>query len=54
MNDPVSTEKPVVLVVDDTPENLALMSALLRDEYVVRVANSGVETWVYCSTETVS
>ncbi len=41
MNDPVSTEKPVVLVVDDTPENLALMSALLRDEYVVRVANSG-------------
>jgi len=41
MNDPVSPEKPVVLVVDDTPENLALMSALLRDEYVVRVANSG-------------
>jgi putative two-component system response regulator len=33
--------KPIILIVDDTPENLALMSALLRDEYTVKVANSG-------------
>jgi putative two-component system response regulator len=33
--------KPVVLVVDDTPENLALMSNLLKDEFQVKVANSG-------------
>ena len=29
------------LVVDDTPENLALMHALLRDTYRVKVANHG-------------
>jgi adenylate cyclase len=30
-----------VLVVDDTPDNLALMSGLLKDDYKVKVANSG-------------
>lgn len=30
-----------ILVVDDTPENLALMHALLRDTYRVKVANHG-------------
>lgn len=37
-------EKPVlptVTVVDDTPDNLSLMSGLLRDLYRVKVANSG-------------
>jgi putative two-component system response regulator len=33
--------KPIVLVVDDTPDNLALMSGLLKDLYRVKVANSG-------------
>lgn len=33
--------KATVLVVDDTPDNLALMSGLLKDEYVVKVANHG-------------
>lgn len=33
--------RPIVLVVDDTPENLVLMSGLLKDDYRVRVANSG-------------
>ncbi|QEI06242.1 two-component system response regulator [Pigmentiphaga aceris] len=32
---------PIVLVVDDTPDNLALMSRLLRGLYRVKVANSG-------------
>jgi putative two-component system response regulator len=32
---------PVVLVVDDTPEQLSLVSSLLRDRYKVRVANNG-------------
>jgi putative two-component system response regulator len=31
----------MILVVDDTPDNLALMTALLKDEYRVQVANSG-------------
>jgi putative two-component system response regulator len=34
-------ERPTVLVVDDTPDNLVLMSGLLKDEYRVKVANSG-------------
>ena len=35
--------KPVILVVDDTPDNLTLMSGLLRDRYKVKVANSGTK-----------
>ena len=35
------TEKPTVLVVDDTPDNLSLMSGLLKDSYKVKVANGG-------------
>jgi putative two-component system response regulator len=35
------TQKPTVLVVDDTPDNLSLMSSLLKDLYKVKVANSG-------------
>jgi len=34
-------DKPTILVVDDTPDNLTLMSNLLRDEFRVKVANSG-------------
>ena len=33
--------RSVILVVDDTPENLQLMSTLLRDHYKVQVAGSG-------------
>ena len=32
---------PVVLVVDDQPENLALLGELLQTRYRVKVANSG-------------
>ncbi|WP_153111236.1 response regulator [Propionivibrio limicola] len=32
---------PTVLVVDDTPDNLSLMSSLLRDIYRVKIANNG-------------
>ena len=37
------TDKPTVtvLVVDDTPDNLSLMSSLLKDHYKVKVANHG-------------
>ncbi len=35
------TERPTILVVDDTPDNLALMSGLLKDSYKVKVANHG-------------
>jgi putative two-component system response regulator len=36
-----ATDKRTVLVVDDTPDNLALMSALLRTVYRVKLASSG-------------
>ena len=35
------TDKATVLVVDDTPDNLALMSGLLKNYYKVKVANNG-------------
>ena len=35
------SEKRTVLVVDDTPDNLSLMSSLLRTEYRVKLAPSG-------------
>ena len=34
-------ERPTILVVDDTPSNLALITKLLTDQYRVRVANNG-------------
>ena len=33
--------KPPILVVDDTPANLTLMTGLLQDDYQVRAATSG-------------
>ena len=36
-----STEKPTILVVDDTPENLLLINDLLRKSYKVKVASNG-------------
>jgi putative two-component system response regulator len=35
------TKKPTVLVVDDTPDNLSLMSGLLKEHYRVKLANGG-------------
>ncbi|MDP3481416.1 MAG: sigma 54-interacting transcriptional regulator [Desulfoprunum sp.] len=35
------SERATILVVDDTPENLALMSSLLKDDYKVKIANAG-------------
>lgn len=34
-------DKPTILVVDDTPDNLSLMSGLLRGSYKVKLAHSG-------------
>ena len=34
-------QRPTILLVDDTPENLTLMSGLLKNLYKVKVANSG-------------
>ncbi|NFV79722.1 response regulator [Magnetospirillum aberrantis] len=34
-------ERATILAVDDTPDNLAVLSSLLKDEYRVKVASSG-------------
>ncbi len=45
-------EKAVILVVDDTPDNLALMSGLLKDLYMVKVANRGERALKIAQSET--
>ena len=45
------TVRPVVLVVDDTPENLQLMHGLLREAYQVKLANHGVRALELASRE---
>ena len=35
--------RPTVLVVDDTPDNIVLMSALLKDKYHTKIATSGAK-----------
>lgn len=37
----VKPQRPTLLVVDDTPENLTHMAGILKDEYKVKVANNG-------------
>ena len=42
MNTPLDyAQKKSILVVDDTPDNLSLMAGLLKDQYRVKLANSG-------------
>jgi signal transduction histidine kinase len=41
MNQTKLSKKYTILVVDDTPDNLALMSNLLKDEYKVKIASTG-------------
>ncbi|MBK6637955.1 MAG: response regulator [Rhodocyclaceae bacterium] len=38
---PARAPKPTILVVDDTPANLSLMSDILEDDYIVKLAPSG-------------
>jgi putative two-component system response regulator len=40
MNTP-NKDKPTILIVDDTPDNIMLLSRLLKDKYNTKVANNG-------------
>ena len=44
--------KATILVIDDTPDNLSLMSGLLKDQYKVKVANSGERGLKIAQSET--
>jgi hypothetical protein len=48
----VSTDAspPTILVVDDTPDNLLLLSHLFQDEYRVRIAHSGEKALDICQS----
>ena len=43
--------RPTILVVDDAPENLALMSSLLKERYRVKLARNGETALQLASTE---
>ena len=48
-----SVDQQTVLVVDDTPENIAVLSSVLRGRYRTRVAASGARALeIACSAET--
>jgi putative two-component system response regulator len=47
-----SGEKPTILVVDDTPDNLTLVSNLLKKDYRVRVAINGEKALKIAFSET--
>lgn len=36
-----NADRPVVLIVDDTPENISLLKAVLQDDYEIKVATGG-------------
>ena len=47
-----SAAKPSILVVDDTPDNLTLLSELLKEEYKVQVCTNGAKALEICFGDT--
>lgn len=45
---PLPAGRPTILVVDDTPDNIQLVSDLLKDDYTVKVATSGAKALQIC------
>src|SRR4051812_42308661 len=39
----IDSKKQTVLIVDDTPDNISLLSALLKDDYKIKIATNGVK-----------
>jgi len=44
-------ERSTILIVDDTPDNLYLLSELLKDEYRVRIAPDGAKALKICCSD---
>jgi putative two-component system response regulator len=44
-------ERATILVVDDTPDNLAFMSGLLKDKYRIKIANNGEKALAIARSE---
>ncbi len=47
-----AAERATILVVDDTPDNLQLLSEIFMDEYRVRVADNGQRALDICCSDT--
>ncbi|AZP14506.1 hybrid sensor histidine kinase/response regulator [Undibacterium parvum] len=47
----VAPQKPTILIVDDTTDNLVLLSGLLKTEYRVRLAQNGAKTVEICTSD---
>jgi signal transduction histidine kinase len=45
-------EKSTILVVDDTPDNLVLMSSLLKSDYKVKIVNGGEKALKIAASDT--
>jgi len=45
-------ERPTILVVDDTPENLLLLTSLFKEEYRVKIAHNGEKALSICQSDT--
>ncbi|CAA7624795.1 two-component system response regulator [Magnetospirillum sp. SS-4] len=45
------SDRATILVVDDTPDNLALLSSLLKDDYRVKVASNGEKALRICGSD---
>lgn len=45
-------ELPMVLIVDDEPDNLMLLSHIFKESYRVRLAQSGAKALALCQSET--
>jgi CheY-like chemotaxis protein len=43
--------RPTLLIVDDTPDNLMLLSSIFKDEYRVRLAQNGEKALAICHSE---
>jgi PleD family two-component response regulator len=44
-------ERPTILVVDDTPDNLHLLSSIFKDEYRVKIAHNGEKALSICHSD---
>jgi hypothetical protein len=46
-----ASERPTILVVDDIPDNLHLLSQLFKDEYRVKIAHNGEKALSICHSD---
>lgn len=45
------SERPTILVVDDTPDNLLLVAGLFNDRYRVKIAHNGIKAIDICHSD---